>query len=358
MHCICTLKQFRNNDVISGESRPPNMPQNKDFALRIEILDECLRNTFRKWTLQNLIDTVNEKLLERYGKTVGKKTIQDALKFMKEEKEAPIEKKKNGAITYFYYSDPNYSIKNLPIENEEIAFLKDAIHILRQVNDFKILGDVDAIINKLENTVQTNVEGGASIVQFEKHTTALGTEYIDKLFDAIKCKMALRITYKAFKAENSEECLFHPYLLKEYRNRWFVIGRKENNEVATILALDRIKEIKNSDIEYVKNDLFDSETYFHNLIGVSIPIGEKIQPIEIKVSSTQAPYIRTKPIHHTQEIVKEYKNGNILIRLWLISNYELRSTLLGYGKDIEVVKPIILRKEMKEIFSEGSSLYK
>ena len=79
---------------------------------------------------------------------------------------------------------PHYSIKNLPIDNEEIAFLKDAIHILRQVNDFKILGDVDAIINKLQNTVQTNIEGGASIVQFEKHTIALGTEYIDKIFDA------------------------------------------------------------------------------------------------------------------------------------------------------------------------------
>ncbi len=335
------------------------MPQNKDFAIRIEILDECLRNCYRKWTLQNLIDAVNIKLNERYGKTVSKKTVQDALKYMKEElpKPAPIEKRKEGTITYFFYSDPKYSIKNLPIEPEEIDFLKDAIHLLRQVNDFKILGEVDAIINKLQNTVNTNIEGGVTIVQFEKHTTALGTGYIDKIFDAIKGKIALRITYQSFKAIVPEQWVFHPYLLKEYRNRWFVIGRKENSYSVTILALDRIKEIRNSGNEYIGNNLFNPETYYSNLIGVSLPDGEQIQPIELKIASNQSPYIRTKPIHHTQEIIKEYKNGGVKVRLWLINNYELRSALLGYGCDIEVLKPETLRNEMKEIFQKGAVKY-
>ena len=333
------------------------MPQNKDFAIRIDILDECFRNRYRTWTLQNLIDTVNEKLVERYGKTVSKKTVQDAIKFMKEEKQAPVEKRKNGTTTYFYYSDPNFSIKNLPIETEEIDFLKDAIHLLRQVNDFKILGDVDAIINKLQNTVNTNLEGGSTIVQFEKHTTVLGTEYIDKIFDAIKGKTALRITYQSFKASIPEQCVFHPYLLKEYRNRWFLIGRKGDAESVTILALDRIKEIKNSGVEYIKNNLFDPETYYNNLIGVSIPDGEIIQAIELKIANNQSPYIRTKPIHHTQEIIQEYKNGDIKVKLWLINNYELRSVLLSYGSDIEVLKPESLRNEMKEIFTRGAKIY-
>src|SRR5258706_7422388 len=129
------------------------MPINKDFALRIEIIDECLRNHYRKWTLQNLIDTINEKLTDRYGKSVKKRTIQNDLKYLIDEKQAPIEKRKNGNKIYFYYSDVNYSIKNLPINSEEINYLNDAIQILRQVNDFKILGDVDEIINKLHNTL-------------------------------------------------------------------------------------------------------------------------------------------------------------------------------------------------------------
>lgn len=335
------------------------MPQNKDFAIRIEILDECLRNKYRKWTLQDLIDAVNEKLTERYGKTVSKKTVQDDLKYMQEElpKPAPIEKRKEGYVTYFSYSDPNYSIKNLPIELEEIEYLKDAIDLLRQVNDFKILGDVDSIINKLQNTVNTNTEGGSAIVQFEKHTTALGTEYIDGIFDAIKGNTVLRITYQSFKAPAPVQCIFHPYLLKEYRNRWFVIGRKEKEGSVIILALDRIKEIKNSGEEYIQNNLFNPDSYYNNLIGVSIPDGEKIQPIELKVTNNQSPYIRTKPIHHTQEIIYEYKNGDIKVRLWLINNYELRSVLLSYGSDIEVLKPESLRNEMKEIFKKAVNNY-
>lgn len=333
------------------------MPDNKNFAYRIEVIDECLRNRFRKWKLENLIDVVNDKLLERYGKTASKRTIQDDLKYMKEEKGAPIEKRKDGAITYFFYSDVNYSLKNLPIKNEEIGFLNDAINILSQVNDFKIIQDIGEIVNKLQNTINTNIENGPSIIQFEKHTTAIGTEYIDDIFSAIKEKCALRITYQSFNANEPNQYIFHPYLLKEYRNRWFVIGRKEGSYKVTNLALDRIKTIKNSNNQYAPNDLFDPETYFNNLIGVSMPEGETIQQIDIRVAAKQVPYVRTKPIHYTQEVIKVYAQGDILIRLWLINNYELRSVLQSFGCDLEVLKPESLRESLKSTFQNALECY-
>jgi predicted DNA-binding transcriptional regulator YafY len=333
------------------------MPLNKDFYFRLEILDECLRNRYRNWTLQDLIDKVSERLLEHYNITASKRTIQADLKFLKEEKLAPIEKKKNGSATYFFYADPNYSIKNLPVKEEEISFLKDAINILRQVNDFKILRDIDDIVTKLQNTVNTNIEGSPLIIQFEKHTTALGTEHIDSLFTAIKEKAVLRVSYQPFNAEQPKEYIFHPYLLKEYRNRWFIIGRKENRSSITIFALDRIKKIKNSNEDYIANDLFDPQTYYNYLIGVTILQDTAIENIVIKVASKQAPYIKTKPIHNTQRITKEYKNGDILIELQLICNYELKSVLLSYGGDIEVLKPIELRESIKKEFQKVISNY-
>jgi len=333
------------------------MPENKDFALRIEVIDECLRNRYRKWTLQDLVSTVSEKLTQRYGKSASKRTIQGDMQHMKEVKDAPIEKRKEGAITYFYYSDVNYSIKNLLINEEEISFLKDAVNILRQVSDFEIIQDVDEIVNKLQNTIKTNIIGKPSIIQFEKHSKVAGTEYIDNIFNAIKEKSTLRIIYQSFNNTESNQYIFHPYLLKEYRNRWFVIGRINHANAITNFALDRIKEIKNSNIEFLENNLFDAEKYFNNIIGVTFPQGQKVESIKIRVASKQSPYLRTKPIHHTQEIIKEYKNGDIIINLWLICNYELKSTLLSYGSDIEVIRPISLRKEMKEIFKTASSLY-
>lgn len=333
------------------------MPKNKDFALRIEIIDECLCNRFRKWTLQDLIDTINEKLTERYGKTASKRTIQDDLRFLKEEKGAPIEKIKDGSKTYFLYGERNYSIKNLPVKDEEIRLLTDAIVMLKGITDIKLFQDVEEIVSKLQNTVKTSVENGPSIIQFEKNTVAAGTGYIDSLFAAIKEKMPLRISYQPFKADKAEQCVFHPYLLKEYRNRWFVIGRKNDATVITNLALDRIKELKNSGASFIENDLFDPEVYFNNVIGVTLPEGELVQTIEIKVTVNQVPYIKTKPIHHTQEVIKEYSKGDIIIRLFLINNYELRSILLGFGSDIQVMKPESLRNSLKDIFRQASENY-
>lgn len=333
------------------------MPDNKNFAYRIEIIDECLRNRLRKWTLQDLINAVNEKLEERYGKSASKRTVQDDIKYMKEEKGAPVEKSKEGAVTFFCYSDPNYSIKNLPIKEEEVNYLTDAISILRQVNDFKILDDVEEIVNKLQNTVSSNIEGSPAIIQFEKHTTALGTEYIDDIFSAIKEKTTLRVDYQPFKSKEPEQVIIHPYLLKEYRNRWFLIGRKGDAEVISNFALDRIKRVRNSNVIYIPNTLFDPDTYFKYLIGVTVPDGATIEEIDIKVAARQAPYVLTKPIHHTQHLVKEYESGDILIRLWLIANYELRSVLLSFGCDVEVLKPLTLRESIREVFQRALNNY-
>lgn len=333
------------------------MPENKDFSLRTEIIDECLRNGLRKWTLDILIEEVNKKLFDRYGKTAAKRTIQNDIRFLIEEKGAPIERRKEGNATYFSYSDKNFSIKNLPIQEEEIARLKTAIEILSQVNDFKILQDVGEIVNKLQNTVSTNIAGAPSAIQFEKHTVSLGTDYIDDLFTAIREKIPLRVSYQSFKADTPDQFIFHPYLLKEYRNRWFIIGRRESNTSVTNLALDRIKALKNSSADFIPNNLINPETYFNNLIGVTIPNGEQVQSIEIKVNKSQAPYIRTKPLHFTQEVIKEYSNGDIKVRVLLISNYELRSVLLSFGSDVEILKPLALRESMKSIFQEAFMKY-
>jgi predicted DNA-binding transcriptional regulator YafY len=336
---------------------PQIMPQNKDFSLRTEIIDECLRNRFRKWTLEKLVEEVNNKLTERYNKTATKRTIQSDIKFLIEEKNAPIAKKKDGNLTYFSYMDNNFSIKNLPINEEDVNLLRDAIKILSQVNEFQILRDVEDVINKLQNTISTNGEANPTFIQFERHTISVGTHFIDNIMSAIKGKTALKISYQSFKANAAKDFIFHTYLLKEYRNRWFAIGREDNTSKITILALDRIKALKPSQQEYIANDLFNPDTYYNNLIGITFPDSEGIQEIKIKVCSSQAPYILTKPIHHTQEIIKKHMSGDLKIKLQVIDNYELRSVLLSYGADIEVLEPESLRVGIKEIFSTGVKLY-
>ncbi len=324
------------------------MPKNKDFQRRIHLLDECLRRRQKKWSAELLLETINSKLFDEFGKDISIRTLQNDIKYLKDEAMAPLIKEKEGQVYYYSYSDPNYSIKNLPVTDEEVTYLKDALSILRQVQSFSILGDIETIVSKLENTIDTNVPESKAYIHFEHNHTA-GNEYIDTIFSAIKEQVVLRLSYQPFGKNEPYEWLIHPYLLKEYRNRWFLIGRKNNEPYATNIALDRVKKIRNSKEQFIRNDIFELNTYYDSIIGVTFPNDAKVERIELKVTPAQVPYVKTKPIHSSQSILKSYKNGGLLISLDLIVNYELKSLLLSYGDSVEVLKPEQLRAEMQSI---------
>lgn len=331
------------------------MPKVKDFYQRIELLDECFRQHGKKWAMKQLLERVNEKLEERFEEPVSKRTLHYALKYLIDEKQAPVAKCKDGARVLYYYADANYSIKNLPLSDEEIVLLKDAVEVIKQVGSTSIARNVLSVIAKLEHSIADNSASDRMIIQFETQATATGIEHLDNLFTAIKEKIALHITYQPFAKEPYEQTVL-PYLLKEYRNRWFLIARNNENNMLSTLALDRIKSVKTAKAAYKENDLFDPFTYFNNLIGVTFPAGEEVSNVVLKVKSNQAPYIKTKPIHFTQE-TEALAEGSMLVRLKLINNYELRSMLLSYGADIEVMEPSPLRKQIKQILEDGLSVY-
>ena len=177
-----------------------------------------------------------------------------------------------------------------------------------------------------------------------------GLEWIKNIFDAIICKQALKITYQPFNKPDKTEIIFSPYLLKEFRNRWFVFGKNNDYNSVNVLGLDRIKNIGNASNKYDDTLNFDSEKYFSNLIGVSVPKDAEVQSVEIKVKAELVPYVITKPLHRNQEIVKKYINGDILIRMNVFINYELRSLIFSYGSGMVVKKPLALKQELlKEV---------
>ena len=324
------------------------MPYNKDFTRRIEILDECLRRRQKKWFIEDLLEALNEKLDDRFDKKVSKRTLYSDLEYLQNEKNAPVIKMWEGQRVYYKYEDATYSVLNLPISEEEITKLKDAIKMLREVNDFNLLDEVDLIVEKLEHTIATNVPENRSMIQFEKHTYADGAEYIDDLFSAIKDKCVLKVIYQPFSSPEPQEWVIHPYLLKEYRNRWFLICRRDGAQQVSNLALDRIKKIKNSSASFIENNLFDANTYYTNLIGVTFLEGEVIQDIILKITGRQVNYVKTKPIHKSQEIIDEPDANTLVIKLRLINNYELQSVLMSYTPDLEVLEPLSLRNQLKE----------
>ena len=330
--------------------------QERQIRLRLEILDELLGGLVRR-TYTELLDKLNEKLEVKGEKTISLRTLKYDISHLETEQSAPIHRptKKDAAV---YYTE-KFSLKDVGLSDEEVEHLRNAIEILKQVYNFQILQDVEGVIRKLENRVNTSdADNTTAFIHFEKQGLTTGHEHFENLLAAIKNKIVVRIEYQPYHQADSKEIVVHPYLLKEFRNRWFVFARVDTKSNSTVFALDRIKKVRNSQQNFRENDTFDPNSYFNYLIGVSVPPDSTPVDIEIKASKEQAPYLITKPIHPTQELIKENKDGSVILKMKLTVNYELKSTLLSYGSGIEVKKPIELRNELKAVLENTLSFYK
>lgn len=182
------------------------------------------------------------------------------------------------------------------------------------------------------------------IMSFENNANLTGIENISTLADAILNKYPIKLAYQTYKAEQQQIIYVHPYHLKQFNNRWFLIGKPDNLDTIHNYAVDRIKAVEHLSKKYVESDIDFSE-YFDDVIGVSVCDGP-IKHIELMVSKYRYPYIKTKPLHWSQKHIKEKDtDDHILISLDVIPNRELISLLLSFGSDITVISP----KEIQEI---------
>lgn len=325
------------------------MATNKNAIVRYQALDRCFRNPGRKYYMEDLIEACNDALLDIDPNSTGirRRQIYEDIKFMQDSKGycAPIESYKDGRKAYYRYSDVNFSINSQPLNEQEAQQLKESLLTLSRFKGLPQFDWVEEIKARLEQTFRLKTED--NILSFEENQYLTGREYIGEIYTAIVNKTTLAITYKPFKAEKELFFEIHPYHLKQYNNRWFLFGLNNDFANLTNLALDRIKDIKESRIKYIPNTKIDFSEYFEDAIGVTVDDWKEAQRIALKVDETLLPYIASKPMHGSQKI-KHNDMGDCIIELELQINYELQSLLLSFGEKVEVLEPEKLREVMKE----------
>ena len=328
--------------------------ERRHIRQRLEILDRLLNSD--KLTYKELRSSLNRQLESVGDIPISERTLKYDIAFLESSEDAPIHRPAKGDRRIYYTKQ--FSFRSGIIDADAIDVLKAAVTILRKATNIRLTKEVDGIIARLENKIQTNVLNNNILIAFEEHTEAKGMEHFDEIFSAIREKSTIKLTYQPF-GQGERMWIVHPYMLKEYRNRWFLIGRVNSNNYLNNIRLDSIKgKIRNSSEEFIQNNLFNPETYFNDVIGVTIPRDQTPLEIELKVSVASANYVRTKPLHKSQIIKKEYKDGSMVINLKVFNNYELKSTLLSYGSGIKVKKPAELRAEMKRLLKDTLGLYK
>ena len=335
------------------------MPVNRNALIRYRTIDKCLQNRRRKWTIEDLIDACNQALFEYEGieKGVSLRTIRLDLRAMRSEQlgyQAPIvvtDKK------YYSYEEPDYSIANIPLSTQDLEILQEVTLLLKQFKGFTHFNGVNEMVNKLEDKIYSEQNQKASVIDFEKNELLKGIEWLDIIYKAIITQTTLSISYQSFKARDASEIILHPYLLKEYRNRWFVLGMKKKGKEILTLALDRIIAINLLHKElYVEPKNFNAHDYFQPIIGVTRNVGVEPETIIFKADFRQAPYIKTKPIHPSQQVIKEEK-GWTEFSIQVIPNFELERELLGYAEGLKIISPNSLIRRLKNKIKNMNQLY-
>lgn len=333
------------------------MATNKNALIRYLTIDKCLQNTLRKWTLNDLIEACSDALYEYEGKDsyVSKRTVQLDIQNMRSDKlgyNAPIQVYER---KYYKYSIPNYSITNIPINEIDLDILSESMEMLKQFKSFSLFSELNGVIQKLEDKVFRETKDQAPIIHLDKNDNLLGIENLDTIYQAILKKMTLEIVYQSFKARSPSPTIFFAYILKEFNNRWFVVGRSDDSNRIKTFALDRIVSIKYLvDVPYHKAD-FNPDIYYKDTYGVTVLSDKSLIEIEMKVDAKNAPYILTKPFHHSQEMIGEYTDGSVLIGLRVHHNYEIERLILGFGPAITILKPRRLKQRIKKL---SKAMYK
>lgn len=316
------------------------MPVNRNALIRYKTIDTCLRNKYRQWTLEDLIDACSDALYEYEGidKGISKRTVQMDIQMMRSEKlgyNAPIVVYDN---KYYKYEDEDYSITNTPLSKQDLKTMSEAVEVLRQFKGFSYFSGMGDIVSRLEDHVTSAKEKTIPVIDFEKNESLKGLDYLDTIYHAIVNKQVLNLKYRSFKAQSANTFLFYPYLLKEYRNRWFVFGRRKGNLIN--LALDRIHNIEIVEKEkFVENDLFDPQTFFEDLVGVTKNIGMKTETVHFWVNKENAPYVQTKPFHKSQQLIESQEDGSMIFEIKVVVNQELQREFFGYADTIKILSP-------------------
>lgn len=333
------------------------MPTNKKAQLRYQILDRCFSNHHHRYTIDDLVDAVNNALYDMYGTEVGVRQIRDDIKYMRDRVayNAPIAAVPfDGKKCYYHYSDPSFSIFNNELTVEEVTKLTSTIDMLERYRGSSNRWLEEVISNlELRFGIKANRE---NVVSFDKNEQLYGLEFLSELIDSAINHQTLNLQYRTFKGKEIN-VIIHPYYIKQYNNRWFLFGLEQSSHGNRIAnrPLDRILKFSRSNVAFIPNTTIDFEKFFDDVVGVTIPDESvKKETIVLKFDDERFPYVISKPIHHSQVIL----DGNeCVVQIQVKPNNELYSRIFSFIPEVEILKPVWLRESFREKLEENLKKY-
>ena len=333
------------------------MANTKDYAMREMIYDQCF-GTGREYTREQLMAIVNRKLEDRGMLPIQSRTTfsQDITemnaKFFKVFGQEGIVWEDRHKKRYYRYRDGFDSIYNRELTENEIEKLQEVRSLLQGFKGMSEFGWIDQMLTRLDQNIMSKQK---EIASFEGGT-AWDAEFLMPLFKAIRNRQVVDVEYrKDFR--DAETITLHPYYLKQYWRRWYLMAQQEGCdkiEAYPLICMSAVKE--NNEAKY-KPTKTSFKQYFKHLVGVTVPPETTVEHIELWADISLYPYLYSYPISETQKLEIE-GDRNIKVTLDVMVNYELIQELMFYGDRLVVKSPAYLRDHMQERLEWCKQAYK
>ncbi|MBR5911700.1 MAG: WYL domain-containing protein [Bacteroidales bacterium] len=338
------------------------MPANKNAVTRYYILDKLLANHYHHYSTEDLCRLVNEELEER-AQHVSRRTIELDLHYLEYESPfvAEIEHYQIDDISprtlktikkcCHRYVDPNFSIFKKEMTEDEKYLLNEALSMLGQFEGLPNLEGLESLRKGLK------VKEDRQIVSFTRNPLENST-ILGELFTTISQQQVVELHYHRFDTPDEDrQLIVHPYLLKEYNRRWYLIAAADNDGKLLNYALDRIdKVVPLPARKYIPYE-GDLNERFEDIIGVTLYEDRPVQTIVFWVSDYSKDYVATKPLHESQRNIRNEREdvlrqqypmleGGRFFSIECIENYEFIRELTSFGKDLLVLSPTDIQQKV------------
>ena len=307
---------------------------NKQALLRYRIIDKLISE--RNYpTMQDIINLCEERL----GKRFSENTIQKDIETMKNDLslgyEAPIhfERKYMG----YEYTDKEFSLQKVNLTDKEFDILESTLDILSQFKGTQFSENYKTAIDKVSTAIRQEKENRKNpIISLTPQSEYVGMSDIDNFITYIKERTPLSIVY----AKNNDFSgdFIHPYMLKEYKSRWYVIAYSEILERIEAFDIRYLYDIYQLTKRKFIDKNFDADSYFKDSLGIGIIEGLK-EKVQIEFSKLVYDEVNSIPIHSSQKIIRFKANGDFIVEVEIYVTNEFFNEIMSFGSSAKVLKP-------------------
>jgi predicted DNA-binding transcriptional regulator YafY len=290
---------------------------------------------------------------------VSESMIKKDIAYMRITYDAPIDynHKRRG----YHYTKPFELAATVTLTDKDLSTLHTALATLQQFQHLSLFDDLRGTVDKLDKAVRfrsNQADDFGRYILFESVPYTKGSEWVETFLQAIHQQQILEFQHQRYDTEVTKTHRLFPYVVKEHRNRWYVVGWRLNDSQIRVFGLDRIisGSIAVQNLE-VTPPPFDAEAYLRKALGVAV-YDDPAEAVILAFTREQGFRFRAQPFYpFREEDVLVDNETEFRVKLDVIVNLELVFELARLGNQVKVLEPEHLRDELTAFLSDALAQY-